>query len=233
MMKLGYYQPLSGGEATASGLGSLGQTMSSLGQLSLDEKERARKESFENTKLNLMQKESDLKEMEVTGKNKYYDDKVKETQQERLDKAIKAKNMVAAFRVAHPNATKNMSDDELMAWGNDIDKLLPKDKKIDKIDTRVTPDGDKMLTYMEDGVIKERNMGKVKTDWNESKKSSDIPANWISTGFDFYQKHKKGGTFKQTGDGRFIAPIEFVNQKLAEDHDLDSDKLLSKNYEDE
>lgn len=36
-----------------------------------------------------MQK-SDLKEMEVTGKNKYYDDKAKETQQERLDKAIKA-----------------------------------------------------------------------------------------------------------------------------------------------
>lgn len=85
--------------------------------------------------------------------------------------------MVAAFRVAHPNATKNMSDDELMAWGNDIDKLLPKDKKIDKIDTRVTPDGDKMLTYTEDGIIKERNMGKVKTDWNESK-SSDIPQGW-------------------------------------------------------
>lgn len=212
-MRLNYLpQPgMSAGAGIGAGLGALGKSISDLGQLSLDEKERARKESFENTKLNLMQKESDLKEMEVTGKNKYYDDKVKETQQERLDKAIKAKNMVAAFRVAHPNATKNMSDDELMAWGNDIDKLLPKDKKIDKIDTRVTPDGDKMLTYMEDGVIKERNMGKVKTDWNESKKSSDIPQGWISVGTKFHEDYGHEGNTKLLKDGRYIAPIPYVN----------------------
>lgn len=49
-----------------------------------------------------------------------------------------------------------------MAWGKDIDKVLPKDVKIDKLDARITPDGDKILTYMQDGQIQERNMGKVK-----------------------------------------------------------------------
>ena len=187
-MKLGYYQPINGGESAASGLASLGKTMSDLGQLSLDEKDKKAKAAMESERMTLL-KNADTR---AEGELKLNQDKLafqkEETQAEKLQKAIKSKNMVAAFRAAHPNATKNFSDEELMAWGNDIDKLLPKDRKIDKIDTRVTPQGDKMLTYMENGVIKEHNMGKVKTDWNEKKDkpSSEIPENWISMGYDFY-----------------------------------------------
>lgn len=215
-MKLGYYQPINGGESAASGFASLGKTMSDLGQLSIDEKDKKAKATMESERMTLL-KNADTR---ADGELKLGQDKLafqkEETQAEKLKKAIKSKNMVGAFRAAHPNATKNFSDEELMAWGNDIDKLLPKDKKIDKIDTRVTPEGDKMLTYMEDGVIKERNMGKVKTDWNESKKSSDIPQGWISVGHRFQEDYGHEGNTKLLKDGRYIAPLPYVNSKQTE-----------------
>ena len=226
-MKLGYYQPLSGGEAGASGLASLGKTMSDLGQLSLDDKDKKAKAQMEEEKLTLMKNANTRADDELKLNKETLDFKKEESQADRLSKAIKAKNMVGAFRAAHPNATKNFSDDELMAWGNDIDKLLPKDRKIDKIDTRITPEGDKMLTYMEGGVIKERNMGKVKTDWNEKKDkgSSDIPQGWISVGTEFHKEYGHEGNTRLTKDGRYIAPINYVNS-MQENQVGGSKKLL-------
>ena len=224
-MKLGYYQPQQNADGVSVGFASLGKTMSDLGQLSLDEKDKKAKATMESERMTLL-KNADTR---ADGELKLGQDKLafqkEETQTEKLQKAIKSKNMVGAFRAAHPNATKNFSDEELMAWGNDIDKLLPKDRKIDKIDTRVTPQGDKMLTYMENGVIKERNMGKVKTDWNESKKSSDIPEGWISVGTEFHKEYGHDGNTRLTKDGRYIAPINYVNS-MQESQVGSSKKLL-------
>ncbi len=221
MRRSGYLpQPgMSAGAGVGAALGAFGQTMSNLGQLTLDDKEKKAKEALQNAQLSLAQNADKRGEAEL----KLHQDKLnaikEQTQYERLQSAIKAKNMASAFRAAHPNATKHLSDDELIAWGNDIDKLLPKDKKIDKLDTRITPEGNKILTYMQDGQIVEKNMGKVKTDWNEGKKSSDIPEGWVSVGTEFHKDYGHEGNTKLTKDGRYIAPLPYVNKKFSEQSD--------------
>ena len=236
-MRLNYLpQPgMSAGAGVGAGFASLGKTMSDLGQLSLDEKDKKAKATMESERMTLL-KNADTR---ADGELKLGQDKLafqkEETQAEKLQKAIKSKNMVGAFRAAHPNATKNFSDEELMAWGNDIDKLLPKDRKIDKIDTRVTPQGDKMLTYMEGGVIKEHNMGKVKTDWNESKDkpSSEIPAGHIAVDEHWFNRQKKPITMSKTKDGRAYAKIGDFNQWLSENPITERSQALNLNLDDE
>lgn len=228
---IGYYQPLTGGDATANVLGVFGKTMSDLGQLSLDDKKVKNEEALQNARLTLAQnadkrgdEELKLKADEVSGKNQYYASKEAREQAKLVQEALDKKNMVGAFRALHPKATANLSDEELMAWGKDIDKVLPKDVKIDKLDTRVTPEGDKILTYFQDGQIVEKNMGKVKTDWNESKKSSEIPQGWVSVGKDFHEEYGHEGNTRLIKDGRYIAPLPYVNKKFSDQSD--SSKLV-------
>lgn len=227
---LGYLpQPgMSAGAGVGSALGAFGQTMNQLGQLTIDDKKQKKDEALQDAKLTLAQnadkrgdEELKLKADEVSGKNKYYDDKTKAERQKQLDEHIKAQNMAGAFRVLHPEATKNLNDEQVMAWGEHMDKLLPKDRKIDKIDARITEDGNKIVTYFDtaDNNIKELNMGKVKTDWNEKKKSSDIPEGWVSVGKDFQIDYGHEGNTKQTKDGRYIAPLPYVNSKFSEQSD--------------
>lgn len=236
---LGYLpQPgMSSGAGIGSALGAFGQTMSTLGQLTIDDKKAKNEEALQNAKLTLAQNadkrgdtELTLKEKEITGKNDYYASKEAREQAKLVQEALDKKNMVGAFRALHPKATANLSDEELMAWGKDIDKVLPKDAKIDKLDARITPEGDKILTYMQDGQILEKNMGKVKTDWNEKKKSSDIPEGWISVGKDFHQEYGHEGNTKLIKDGRYIAPLPYVNSKFGEQSD-GSKKLFDQELE--
>lgn len=49
---LGYYQPLTGGDATANALGAFGKTMNDLGQLSLDDKKVKNEEALQKCKTN-------------------------------------------------------------------------------------------------------------------------------------------------------------------------------------
>lgn len=236
-MKLQYLpQPgMSAGAGVGSALGSLGKTASDLGQLSLDEKERKNKAETENLKLSLMQKA----DTRADGELKLNQDKLAfqkdETQAEKLDKALKARNMVAAFRAAHPNATKHFNDEQLMAWGNDIDKLLPKDEKIDKIDARVTPDGDKILTFMQGGKIVEKNMGKVKTDWNEGKDapSSEIPGGHIAVDAAWLNYNKIPLKTKMTKDGRVYASVADFNEMLTNRDESTKKELRLKSVEEE
>lgn len=228
---------MSAGAGIGAGLGAFGQTMSNLGQLSLDDKKAKNEEAFQNAKLTLAQNadkrgdtELRLKEKEVTGKNDYYASKEAREQAKVLQEALDKKNMAGAFRALHPKATANLNDEEIMAWGKDIDKVLPKDAKIDKLDTRVTPEGNKILTYMQDGQIVERNMGKVKTDWNESKKSSEIPEGWVSVGKDFQIDYGHEGNTRLIKDGRYIAPLPYVNKKFSEQSDS-SKKLFDQELE--
>lgn len=237
--ELGYLpQPgMSAGAGVGSALGAFGKTMSDLGQLGLDDKALKAKTEADNLRLDLMKNadkrgdvELTLKKEEIDGRNAKYANEEARAQAKLLSEAIKSKNMASAFRIAHPNATKHLSDDELISWGNDIDKLLPKEAKIDKLDTRITPAGDKILTYMQDGKIVEKNMGKVKTDWNEGKKSSDIPEGWVSVGTEFHKDYGHEGNTKQTKDGRYIAPLPYVNTKFSEQSDGNK-KLLDQELE--
>lgn len=218
-MKLGYLpQPgMSAGAGVGSALGAFGKTMSDLGQLGLDDKALKAKTEADNLKLDLLKNadkrgdvELTLKKEEIDGKNTKYANEEAREQAKLLNEAIKSKNMVSAFRIAHPNATKDLSDDELKSWGNDIDKLLPKDRMIKNIDTRITPDGDKVLTYMDNGKILERNMGKVKTDWNmeKDKGSSKIPLGSVAVPADFANDHWRSGALSQMEDGRYYVDIK-------------------------
>lgn len=238
---LGYLpQPgMSAGAGVGSALGAFGQTMNNLGQLTIDDKKAKNEEALLNAKLTLAQnadkrgdEELKLKADEVSGKNKYYDDKSKAERQKQVDEHFKAQNMAGAFRVLHPEATKNLNDEQVMAWGEHMDKLLPKDRKIDKIDARITDDGSKIVTYFDnvDNRIKELNMGKVKTDWNEKKKSSDIPEGWVSVGKDFHQEYGHEGNTKLIKDGRYISPLPYVNSKFSEQSD-GSKKLFDQELE--
>lgn len=231
-MKLGYYQPMAGGEATASGLGVLGKTMSDLGQLSLDDKEKKARSEIENTKLNLMQNADKRGDAELKLSQDKFKNEETRTQAKALQEALDKKDMAGAFRTLHPKATANLSDEQIMAWGKDIDKVLPKDVKIDKLDTRITPEGDKMLTYVQDGKIVEKNMGKVKTDWNEKKDkgSSDIPQGWISVGTEFHKEYGHDGNTRLLKDGRYIAPLNYVNA-MQENQMSGSKKLLDEPLE--
>lgn len=230
---LGYLpQPgMSAGAGLGSALGAFGKTVSDLGQLAIDDKKVKNEEALQNARLTLAQnadkrgdEELKIKADEVSGKNQYYASKEAREQAKLVQEALDKKNMVGAFRALHPKATANLSDEELMAWGKDIDKVLPKDVKIDKLDTRVTPEGDKILTYFQDGQIVEKNMGKVKTDWNESKKSSEIPQGWVSVGKDFHEEYGHEGNTRLIKDGRYIAPLPYVNKKFSDQSD--SSKLV-------
>lgn len=227
-MRLNYLpQPgMSAGAGIGAGLGALGKSMSDLGQLYLDEKEKKAKAEMENTKL-------DLQKIEVEGKNRYYDTSIKlqedkfkseeaREQHKRLQEAIDKKDIVAAFSASDPKTAKLLMDaggeGAVYAHVAKVANTLPKDKdEYAMVDNRVY-DGNAILTYMnkKNGKLMTHNLGKVDP---KGRSTSDIPENWASTGYDFYQKYKKGGTFKQTRDGRFIAPIEFINEKLAEQSD--------------
>lgn len=225
---LGYLpQPgMSAGAGVGAALGAFGQTMSNLGQLSIDDKKAKNEEALENAKLNLMQKETD-------GKNRYYDTSMKlqedkfkseeaREQHKRLQEAIDKKDIVAAFSASEPKTAKLLMDaggeGAVYAHVAKVANTLPKDKdEYAMVDNRVY-DGNAILTYMnkKNGKLMTHNLGNVDP---KGRSTSDIPDGWASTGYDFYQKYKKGGTFKQTRDGRFIAPIEFINEKLAEQSD--------------
>lgn len=226
--ELGYLpQPgMSAGAGVGSALGAFGKTMSDLGQLTIDNKALKAKTEADNLKLELMKNadkrgdtELKIKADEVSGKNTHYANEATLKSQERLDKMIKAKDMVGAFRTVHPEATKNLTDEQVSAWGEHMDKLLPKDRKIDKIDARITPEGDKIITYLDNNQIVEKNMGKVKTDWNEKKASSEIPQGWVSVGTEFHKDYGHEGNTKLIKDGRYIAPLPYVNTKFSEQSD--------------
>jgi hypothetical protein len=215
-MKLGYYQPINGGESTASGLSSLGKTMSDLGQLSIDEKDKKAKALAESERMTLL-KNADTR---ANGELKLGQDKLafqkEETQAEKLQKAIKSKNRVAAIKIAHPRFSEAViaavGEDGLMTIGDEIEKYIPKDRKVGKIDPRITPDGTKYLTFFDEqgNTIKEVDMGKVKTDWNESKDkgSSELPKGTVAVPLDFASDHWHSGAIAQTKDGRFYTKIE-------------------------
>lgn len=232
-MKLGYYQPQQNADGVSAGLGALGKTMSDLGQLAIDDKAQKAKIEKDNFTLEMMKNADTRGDAELKLKADELKYKTDASQAKLLQEAIKSKNMASAFRAAHPNATKHLSDSELISWGNDIDKLLPKEAKIDKLDTRITPDGDKILTYMQDGKIVEKNMGKVKTDWNEGKDtpSSEIPAGHIAVDENYFNSQKSPLKMGKTKDGRAYSKIDDFNQWLSEDTkvktNLKFDKPLS------
>ncbi|MDX1809718.1 MAG: hypothetical protein R3331_09280 [Sulfurospirillaceae bacterium] len=222
MLNLRYLpQPgMSSGYGIGSAAAAVGKTMQNLGQLPLDAKAKADAKGYKDANLKLLNNQDARSAQELKLKQDAFDYKMQKIQKDALDAAIKAGNKVGAFRKAHPKATANLSDSELLAWGDQMDKLLPKDKsvKISKIDARITPDGHKIMTYVQNGNIVEKDLGPVKTDWNTKKASSDIPKGWVNVGSDFYNQYADtaNGLVKSTKDGRFIAPISFVNAKQAE-----------------
>lgn len=237
-MRLNYLpQP---GMSSKAGLGlgfaKFGESIAKIGDIGYDEKKRRRDESVEDMKLgfakgaNTRAEESHALSKEQVQKNiETLDFNLKTMQDKKADKETKKKATVSVFRTLHPNATKNFNDEEVEVFAAEIDKFLPKNEKITKLDTRVTPKGNKILTYESGGKIYERNMGKVKTDWNPKKSSSDIPEGHVSVGKEFYEDYADKGMVKISKDGRFYAPIDFVNQKGQEyieaQHDVGNLKL--------
>jgi len=218
-MKLGYLQnpTTSEGAGIGAGFAQLGKSMSDLGQLSIDDAAAKKKAEFKDTQLNLLKNADTRGDAELKLKADELKYKQDVTQAKLLKDAIDKKDAVGAFRIAHPKATENLTDAQLMAWGKDIDKLLPKEAKIDKLDTRITPEGDKMLTYMQDGKIVERNMGKVKVDWNATadKASSEIPAGHIAVDENYFNSQKSPLKMNKTKDGRAYAQIDHFNEWLS------------------
>ena len=101
---IGYYQPLTGGDATANALGAFGKTMSDLGQLSLDDKKAKNEEALQNARLTLAQnadkrgdEELKLKADEVSGKNQYYASKEAREQAKLVQEALDKKIWLAHF----------------------------------------------------------------------------------------------------------------------------------------
>lgn len=226
---LGYLpQPgMSAGAGVGSALGAFGQTVSNLGQLSIDDKDKKAKTEMENMKLDLLKnadkrgdEELKLKADEVSGKNQYYDEKAKTERQKLLDEAIKSGNRLAAMKIAHPKFTEALvaavGEKNALLVGDDIDKYIPKDREVGHIDPRITPDGTKYVTFFDKkgGQINEVNLGKVKTDWNEGKDkpSSEIPSGHVAVDLDYTKANFDKGTLKQTKDGRYYDSLDNVNQ---------------------
>ena len=239
-MRLNYLpQPgMSAGAGIGAGLGALGKSMSDLGQLSLDEKEKKAKADMENTKLDLMKKETD-------GKNRYYDTSVKlqedkfkseeaREQYKRLQEAIDKKDIVAAFSASDPKTAKLLMDaggeGAVYAHVAKVANTLPKDKdEYAMVDNRVY-DGNAILTYMnkKNGKLMTHNLGKVDP---KGRSTSDIPDGWAPVTYEDYEKYKKDGEIKSTKDGRWRAPIPYINKKWEEERtslDADYEKLYGK-----
>ena len=237
-MRLRYLpQPgMSAGAGLGAGLGALGKTMSDLGQLSLDEKDKKAKEQTENEKLNLQRQETE-------GKNRYYDTSLKlqedkfksdeaREQYKRLQEAIDKKDVVAAFSASDPKTAKILMDaggeGAVYAHVAKVASTLPKDE-YSMVDNRVY-NGDAILTYMnkKTGKLTSHNFGKVDPKNNST---SDIEDGWAPVPFEFFEKHKKEGIVKPTKDGRWKAPIEYANKKWEEDFGKKSTSLLDRDYE--
>lgn len=171
-MKLNYLpQP---GTSSKAGLGlgfaKFGESVAKLGDIGSDEKKRRYNESVENMKLgftkdaNARAEESHALSKKQVQKNiETLDFNLKVMQDAKGDKEAKKKATINVFRTLHPKATKNFNDDEVMAFAENIDKFLPKNAKISKLDVRVIPSGNKILTYEQGGEIYEKDLGKVKT----------------------------------------------------------------------
>lgn len=228
MFKLGYLQtPKYGkGQGIGDGFSALGKSIGSLGDMAIEDKERKRKARNEQFKLDLLTKQDkradeqfslakaqdsrDAKTAEAKQKALAYELEV--ARDNRRSKQEREAAEVSVFRKLHPKSTKHLSDAEVRVFGSQVQKEYGKNPKITKMDTRITPDGMKVLTYTENGVIKEKTLGKVKSDWNEKKASSSTPEGYIEVGKDFYEEYAHRGIVKQSKDGKFIAPISIVNK---------------------
>jgi len=230
-MRLGYMPTNT--NSTKAGLGfgmaAIGKSITSIGKLADDDKKyndtlKLNKDvnDRQNKQLKLSQDNFDLKQKE-------YDQLVEVANDKKNDATTRKTATISLFRKLHPKATMELNDDEVYEFGENIDKLLPKGEDIKKLDTRVTPKGNKILTYESGGKIYEKKLGPVKTEWNSKKASSDIPEGHVSVGKEFYEDYADKGMVKISKDGRFYAPIDFVNQKgqeyIESQHDVGNLKL--------
>lgn len=218
-MRLGYLPTPTYGKSLADGLGKVGGSIAALGQLGADEIKRKKDEEIQN-------KSFDLQDREVKLREKKLDTDIQIMQDEKADKASRKSASVSVFKTLHPKVSSSLgSDENIYAYIQDIDKYASKNSKMNKLDVRVSPKGNKILTYEVDGEIKEINLGAVKTDWNVKQPSSDIPEGYVSVGKEFYESYADRGMVKSSKDGKFYAPINFVNSMQKEQISGDRENL--------
>lgn len=207
-MKLQYLpQPgMSAGAGLGYGIGKFGESIAALGQLGADEAQRKKDNELANKTFDLKDREVKVREAELQSNIEIMNNK-------KADETTKRQAVVNVFKTLHPKVSKSLGNDEnIYAYVSEIDKFVPKNTKMNKLDVRITPSGNKILTYEDsNGEVKEMNLGAVKTDWNVKKPSSDIPEGYVSVGKEFYETYADRGMVKSSKDGKFYAPLNFIN----------------------
>lgn len=204
-MRLGFLPTPNHGSSLGEGLGKLGGSVAALGQLGADEIKRKKDEELQN-------KTFDLRDREVKVREGELQKDIEIMNNEKADETTKKQAVVNVFKTLHPKVSESLgSDENIYAYVSEIDKFVPKNKNMNKLDVRITPKGNKILTYEENGEVKEINLGPVKTDWNVKQPSSDIPEGYVSVGKEFYEAYADRGMVKSSKDGKFYAPLNFIN----------------------
>lgn len=246
-MRLNYLpQPgMSSGAGVGSALGALGKTMSDLGQLSLDEKERKNKAEMENLKLSLLQKADTRADGELKLNQDKFKSEETKAQYKALQEALDRKDLTGAVRIAHPKATQNMSDGQVYQFGQMVDKLLPKNREVRGVNLSTLDDGEGVVSWVEYGgdgtpVLRKESIGKVKTDWNSKtdKASTKRKPNEVNVDADFASSHWHSKLIKQDADGTFYTLKDDFNklnsgQAYTEKRSKDIEALRLRNVEEE
>lgn len=120
---------------------------------------------------------------------------------------------VSAFKKMYPDATKGLTDDEIYALGESIDKLIPNNTALKKVDVFTNTEDERIITFTDEkGNITQRNLGNAK-DYGKPKNKETDRKGWISVGKDFYEQYAHTGFVKTDKKrGGFYSPIDFVNK---------------------
>ena len=210
--KAGYGQAFAG----------IGKTIADLGKLGMDETKRQRDNKTEDMKLDFAKKANkraedslQLSQNKFEFNKKEVDRLSKIANDEKENITLREDSAIKLFKLSHPNYTSgNYDRNDYLNLIKEVGLSVPKKGKITKLDVKVDKKDEKILTYEQDGNIYHKNLGPVKTDWNGKK--SDIPEGYISVGKEFYEEYADRGMVKISKDGKFHAPIDFVNSMQKE-----------------
>ncbi|WP_294966444.1 hypothetical protein [Sulfurimonas sp.] len=225
-MKLGYLPAVNANSPKAGlgfGFAAIGKSVANIGRLGDEANKYEDKLKLDKNTSDRQNKQLKLTQDNFDLKQKDYDRLVEVASDKKADETTRKGASISLFRKLHPKFTSKLDDNEVYEFGQQIDKLLPKGKEIKKLDTRVTPEGNKILTYEVDGEIVQKNLGAVKTEWGKDK--SEVPENHVSVGKEFYEEYADSGNVHKIGK-KFYAPINYVNMKnrdyIKDQHKVDN-----------
>ena len=199
-----------------SGLGmgaaAIGDSLMKLGQIGIDKQrvddDKVNKERDYQLNVDRMKADKEYRENSLAvdrDRNnalaKYHDDLVQEKREVREQKAREDAANIGLFRKRFADQTKGLSDEEVLAFGRNMDKFAKQGKSVNlnKVAVFTDGNGDKIGIFEAGGQIIKQNFGKA-----ESKNKGGLGDDWVEVDADTYREHADTGQAKNTKDGFYV-----------------------------